>query len=388
MEGKQLLHSIRLQNVLSYDERRQELHLEPLNVLIGTNASGKSNLVEALSLLAAAPVDLLKPIREGGGTGEWLWKGSKTQPVAAIETTLAGPGNQQLRYGLSFTERAHRFELVDETLTDGDVDLYQYRAGRPVLAVRESGKRSTRELNGDDVAVSKSILSQRRDVDLYPELTHVATQLGEMRFFREGNLGRRIAPRVAQNVDLPEDFLLEDASNLWLVLANLISEPDLKELLVHQLRAVFGPLEDIRVKIRAGTVQVFFHEEGLHHGVPGFRLSDGMLRFLCLLTILCHPDPPPLVALEEPELGLHPDAVSVVGELLLAACQKTQLIVTTHSSTLVSALSDVPDAIVVTERDTGGTTFERLEPDALSSWLERYELGEVWQMGEIGGNRW
>jgi predicted ATPase len=100
--------------------------------------------------------------------------------------------------------------------------------------------------------------------------------------------------------------------------------------------------------------------------------------FLCLLTILCHPNPPPLVAIEEPELGLHPDAVSVVGELLLVACQKTQLIVTTHSSTLVSALSDVPEAVVVTERDIAGTTFERLEPEALSSWLERYELGEVW----------
>lgn len=387
MEGKQLLRGIHLKNVLSYGDGRGELRLEPLNVFIGTNASGKSNLIEALSLLAAAPVDLLKPIREGGGTGEWLWKGSKTEPVASIEATLDGPDAKELRYALSFTERAHRFELVDEALEDADGDLYQYRDGRPVLAVRESGKRSARELNGD-IAVSKSILSQRRDIDLYPELTHVATQFAEMRFFRESNLGRRIAPRMAQTVDLPEDFLLEDASNLWLVLANLISEPDLKELLLDKLRAVFGPLEDIRVKIQAGTVQIFFHEEGLYRGVPGFRLSDGMLRFLCLLTILCHPNPPPLIAIEEPELGLHPDAVSVVGELLLAASQKTQLIVTTHSSTLVSALSDTPEAIVVTERDSGGTTFKRLEPDALSSWLERYELGEVWQMGEIGGNRW
>jgi len=395
VEGQRLLHSIRFTNILSYGSEMEELRLEPLNVFIGTNASGKSNLIEVLSLLAAAPQDLARPIREGGGIGEWLWKGCETSPVASVETVIDYPGKAALRYRLALTERGHRLELVDEVLAgepasddENPCTFYEYRGGHPVLATREGGKMTLRNLNGDDVAVGKSILSQRRDVDLYPELTYVATKLAEMRFFREGNLGRRIAPRVAQQVDLPEDFLLEDAGNLWLVLANLISEPELKRLVLDRLRAVYGELEDIRVKIQGGTVQVFFYEEGLHRPVPGFRLSDGMLRFLCLLTILYHPSPPPLVAIEEPELGLHPDAVSILGEALTEAARRTQLVVTTHSSTLISALSDTPEAVVVTERDPGGTSFRRLEAEALSSWLDRYQLGEVWQMGELGGNRW
>ncbi len=389
-------------NLLSFGPETEELPLEPLNVLIGINASGKSNLLEALALLAAAPHDLARPIRRGGGIGEWLWKGAES-PIASIETALDGPepDPEPLRYRLALTERSHRFKLVDEVLARGSFPeglelpewpqtLYTYRGGEPVFAYKESTESGVRrmELLDHGVAADRSILAQLRDAKRVPELTHVAMQLAEMRFFREGNLGRRTAPRGPQQVDLPEDFLLEDASNLWLVLANLISEPALKDLFLDRLRAVYGQLEDIRLKIQGGTVQVFFHEEGLLRPIPGFRLSDGMLRFLCLLTILYHPDPPPLVAIEEPDLGLHPDAVSLLGEALLDASQRTQLVVTTHSSTLISALSETPEAVVVTERDGGGTSFRRLEAAALSAWLDRYQLGEIWQMGELGGNRW
>ena len=87
-------------------------------------------------------------------------------------------------------------------------------------------------------------------------------------------------------------------------------------------------------------------------------------------------------------MGLHPDIIPQVAELLLDASKRTQLIVTTHSETLVSALSDVPEAVVVCERDANGTKLRRLDPDNLKEWLERYQLGDLWAKGEIGGNRW
>ena len=91
MEGKSFLRSIRLQNILSFGPDTPELTLEPLNVLIGPNASGKSNLIEALSLLAAAPHDLQQPIREGGGVHEWLWKGAERLGSATMDVTLEYP---------------------------------------------------------------------------------------------------------------------------------------------------------------------------------------------------------------------------------------------------------------------------------------------------------
>ena len=118
--------------------------------------------------------------------------------------------------------------------------------------------------------------------------------------------------------------------------------------------------------------------------MPATRLSDGSLQYLCLLSVLCHPEPPPLICLEEPEAGLHPDIIPEVAKLLLEASQRTQLVVTTHSDMLVSALSEVPEAIVVCERGEEGTQLRRLEPDKLKEWLERYRLGELWTMGEIG----
>ena len=118
------------------------------------------------------------------------------------------------------------------------------------------------------------------------------------------------------------------------------------------------------------------------------RLSDGTLKFLCLLAVLLHPEPPPLVCLEEPEIGLHPDALKLVAEALLEASTRSQLIVTTHSADLVDALSDHPEAVVVCERDFDyGTQFKRLKREELDVWLKRYRLGELWRKGEIGGNR-
>ncbi len=147
-------------------------------------------------------------------------------------------------------------------------------------------------------------------------------------------------------------------------------------------------MEDLTTPIQGGTVQVFIHEKGLHNPIPATRLSDGTLRYLCLLTILCHSAPPPFVCIEEPESGVHPDILPTLADLLVDASRRTQLIVTTHSDTLVSALSAVSEAVLVCERDADGSRLRRLDPDQLQIWLEQYSLGELWRMGEIGGTRW
>ena len=131
---------------------------------------------------------------------------------------------------------------------------------------------------------------------------------------------------------------------------------------------------------------MFFRESG--YAIPATRLSDGTLRYLCLLAILCDPSPPPLVCIEEPELGLHPDILPTIARLLREAAAKTQLVVTTHSDILVDELSETPESVVVCERSDGRTNMKRLESDKLSRWLEKYRLGELWTKGEIGGARW
>src|SRR4051812_20259178 len=125
---KRFLRTIRLQNLLSFGPDSGEVELRSLNVLIGPNASGKSNLIEAISLLQAAPRNLLEPIQTGGGIAEWLWKGSEGVPTASVDVTFDSPTDVwPVRHRLELTMVGQRPELVDEVIEDVDISYYRYR---------------------------------------------------------------------------------------------------------------------------------------------------------------------------------------------------------------------------------------------------------------------
>jgi len=191
---------------------------------------------------------------------------------------------------------------------------------------------------------------------------------------------------MPQKTDLPNDKLEQDCSNLGLVLNRLKGNATARKRLVEALRVVYDGIEDIHVSIDSGTAQVSLIEtKGV---IPATRLSDGTLRYLAMLALLCDPSPPPLVGLEEPELGLHPDMLPSLAKLLIDASSRAQWIVTTHAPSLIDALSDNPGAVLVCERELDGTHIERLDAEHLAPWLEKYRLGELWTRGEIGGTRW
>lgn len=385
------LKSIKLSNFLSYGAEAQAVELRPLNVIIGPNGSGKSNLIEAIELLRATPNDLLTPIRDGGGVTDWLWKGAAKLPTANIDVVVEYPkGPASLRYVLSFTAVSQRFEIVDERVEREHPDAnhnqpyfyYHFSNGRPTLNI--SG--SNRNLQREDIDLVKSILAQRKDPDQYPEITNLGNNFSKIRLYREWTFGRYTVPRLPQKADLPNEHLEPDASNLGLVLNRLRRDPSAKNKLIESLKILYDGIDDFDVQIEGGTVQVFLQEG--RYTVPATRLSDGTLRYLCLLAVLCHPSPGPLVCIEEPELGLHPDVLPHLAELLKEASKRTQLIVTTHSDVLVDAMTDCPEAVLVAERTENGTHLERLNAENLKPWLEKYRLGQLWTRGEIGGTRW
>ncbi|MCL2714314.1 MAG: AAA family ATPase [Alphaproteobacteria bacterium] len=391
-----LLKSLKLTNFLSFGESTPTLELHPLNVVIGPNGSGKSNLIEAIDLIRSTPStseksNLLAAIRDGGGVRDWLWKGANNTPCATIDAVFDYPkGPVGLRYCITFSEVGQRFEILDERVENERPDVghinpyfyYRFQNSRGVLNV----KGDERRLQNEDIDPTASILSQRKDPDQYPELTYLGNVFGKIRLYRECNFGRYTAPRLPQKADLPNELLEPDASNLGLVLNRLRRDPGTKKKLLDNLHVLYDGIEDFDVRIEGGTVQVFFQEGG--YTVPATRLSDGTLRYLCLLSVLCHPSPPPLICIEEPELGLHPDVLPCLASLLKDAANRTQLIITTHSDVLVDALTDLPEAVVVAERTAKGTTLTRLNAEKLKPWLEKYRLGQLWTRGEIGGTRW
>lgn len=391
-----LIKSLQLANLLSYGPDHPPIELRPLNVLVGANGSGKSNFLEAISLLQAAPDQITRPVREGGGIHDWLHQTAGhtgARPDAWVEAVIAnGQDAEYFRYRVTFNEMGGRFQIQDEFLEYEKTQpgkaqpyfFYRWNGGHPVLNAKGMGERG---LQRDSIQPDLSILAQKRDADIYPELTWVARQLDSIRQYRDWTFGRYATPRLAQKTDAPNDRLEPDCSNLGLMLNRLRMNGAARRKLIAALRQVYEGIEDVDVSIQGGTVQVFLLEAN-GCAIPATRLSDGTLRYLALLTVLCDPDPPPLVTIEEPELGLHPDMLPVVADLLTDASERTQLIVTTHAPGLVDALTDQPECILVCERGETGTTIERLDAKQLQPWLEKYRLGQLWTSGQLGGNRW
>lgn len=388
-----LIHEMKLSGLLSFGPNSPALEMRPLNILIGPNGSGKSNLISAIDLLRSAPTKLTTPIRTpgGGGVTEWIWKGSPAS-CAHVEVVIDNPGGQQpLRHVIEFSENRGQFELVGEHIENARPDhgqagpgfFYRFENGWPILALR--GGREQR-LSRQEVLSDESILSQWKDPHRYPELAHLARCYGAFRLYREWSFGRSSVFRTPQSADLPSDYLEEDLSNLGLFLNHIRGMPRAKSTIIERLRDLYDGLSDFDVRIKGGTVEVVLTEQDFV--VPASRLSDGTLRYLCLLAILCDPDPPPVICIEEPELGLHPDILPKIADLLVAASERSQLIVTTHSDILVDAMTDRPESVVVVEKHEGQTVARRLDASELQSWLGQYRLGQLWTRGQIGGTRW
>lgn len=390
------IRSLRLNGLLSFAPTSAPFDLQALNVLIGPNGSGKSNLIEAIDLLAAAPRDLAAVIRDGGGPREWLWKGGDRDEPAEIETVLdRAPTGRPLRHRIKVTAVKSRVEVIDEAIEElqpspdrppeDDVYFYyRFQQGHPVINIYDGTQPKPRHLKREHLLPDQSVLAQRQDPELYPEVTWVGRTFRSFHIFREWTFGRYAPLRYPQPADLPDDALLPDNRNLALVL-NQIEHTDGTRL-NDMLRRFFPRFERLSTRISGGTVQFYLHESGFSTPIPATRLSDGTIRFVALLASVLSVAPPPLLCIEEPELGLHPDAVAHLADLLLEASDRMQLVVTTHSEALVGALTKQPDAIVVCERPGAATELRRLDPDQISKWLEDYGLGDLWRMGELGAN--
>lgn len=386
-----VIRRLKVQGLLSFGPQGIDLPLEPLNVLIGPNGSGKSNLLEILALLRAAPGNLPQPVKEMGGVREWLWKGPDALAEATIDVVIEYPkGKKDLRHVLEITAHGDRFEVVDERIEyekpyPGKLDpffFYRFERGNPLLNDLSSNER---RLQRENVKPEQSILSQVRDPERYPVLHWLQERYAEIRLYRNWVFGPSAIWRREQSAHGRNDFLSDGGENLALVLSKI--RPRVKRELLESLRALYDGIDDIHFTVDGGNV-LFFLEESGGREIPATRLSDGTLRYLSLLAILLHPEPPPLIAIEEPELGLHPDVIPHVAALLVHASKRMQLVVTTHSRILVDALGEHPSAVVVAGRERGQSTFERLDDQRLKLWLDKYSLGDLWSMGEIGGNRW
>ncbi len=374
-----------------------EFEPKPLTVLIGPNGSGKSNFLDMLSLLAeAAQGHLGEGIARRGGFDDIAFRGSPGDVFVELRFPSKEPFQEE-RAPVTFKLLLKRvgsnpkvwFEQVSKSPPGSTHPLFLMHRDKDGCMFR-SVKTGLREALEEGKALesdSELAIFQVKDQDKYPTPYKLLRQLQEWKLYKDIDVGPD-APIRQPALIRPTMVLAENGSNLASVLNSIQQQhPATWKEIAEMLETVYPQFHSITFPPEGGDGKVVLRWwERPYEKQGGFSanfLSDGTLKFLCLIAILKRPSPPPLVCIDAPELGLHPDWIKVVAELLQSASSRTQVVVSTHSPQLVSKLT--PDQVVVAEKDGGRTEFHSLPAERLGSWLNEFNLGDLWMAGHFGG---
>ena len=373
-----------------------------LNVVIGENGSGKSNLLSALKLLQeSANKRLRDSVLAQGGLRRILWdhRASEIEFWINFEVEAGGPGLPP--WGLQYQLAVIPFGFGAGYSIDHETVTY-HSAGNPVLLLESDPFRcEIKAWNGDNmVDMSGPDGVQRVDpvyegetaFSLYgtvePRFVKLLRLFLNLRVYQDltthgaSRLREAAVARVEQRLD-------SDGQNLAPLLHTLYEESrDFKRTVNGAMIAAFGSeFEELSFPPAADQkIQLAVRWKSLKDPISAASLSDGTLRFLMLVAALANPEPVPLIAIDEPEAGLHPRMLPIIAELAAAASEKSTVIFTTHSPQFLDAFPEecVPTTTVA-ELTDGATRLTRLDGDDLKRWLKDYSisLGQMLVSGEL-----
>jgi len=366
----------------------------PLNLIIGTNGSGKSNLLRALELLkSSAEGKLSDTVRKSGGMVPLMWDGRARKISLSCMFEKSPAKYYPVTYYLTLEQLGNSggFQIEREELYDFNTDIssdegtlkFLQRAGNHAVVM--NSLQTKQEIDPQLVTDEETLLSQLSDSSSYPVLTASKRLISNYSIYNEIQVGLNSEMRRAAVSH--RDLRIEpDGSNLISVLHTLYeSDRYFKEDLNQAMKAAFGnefeelvfpPAEDGRIQLRVRW-------RSLQRGQSASDLSDGTLRFLFMITALASPEPPPLIAIDEPETGLHPSMFPLVAEHAIDAARRTQIILTTHAPQFLNAFRSRADITTIAEWREGKTVLRRLSEIELAKWLEHYQLGDLMLSGEL-----
>lgn len=370
-----------------------------LNVLIGPNGSGKSNLLRLLELVSAsADKRLAKHVQEEGGMDPMLWNGKPREISIRIKTSpLRDPRpsrHEDLTYNLRLdrigsssaysigAELLGNYHEVEMGLRQEPFKFLERDGLHAVIFdAEEKGLRAPEE----SVPEEETLLSiAAGPFDANRVISDFQAQVANWGIYPEFQAGRE-SPARKGSVSRVDRHLEPTGANLVSVLHTLYTgKRDFKRDINEAMRSAFGsdfeelifaPEADQRIQLRVAW-------KSLNRPQSAADLSDGTLRFLCLMAILANPEPAPLIAIDEPETGLHPSMQRVVAEFAVDASTRSQVILTTHSPEFLDAFHETVPLTTGLEWKEGQTRLRSLSGDALAEWLQHYSLGEILRTGE------
>jgi predicted ATPase len=344
----------------------EDFKLTNLNVLIGGNGAGKSNFIEYFRLLRAVMDNNLSEfIRKGGGISDFLFNGRKV--------------TNRLEFEMLFGPRGYRFHIEpgpkEQCTIAGEARFYEHG--------------TTRWWHFSDSVDGTSMLVKEAKGDSsdskYSKPVYEAILSWQIYHFHDtsSTAGMRHAEIVQDNKSLRPD-----GSNIAPYLMGLQkSSRSIYNEIIDAIRLVIPFFDNFNLEPETfgekQKVNLSWRQKGSDYPMQPYHFSDGSIRFICLATALLQPEPPATIIIDEPELGLHPAAISILAELIQNASKLTQLIIATQSPTLIDNFA--VENVIVVNRKNGESTFARLREEDFNVWLENYSVGELWTKNVISG---
>jgi len=349
-------HAISKLTIKGYKSIRnlENFELRNLNILIGPNGSGKSNFLSFAGLLKAAlSENNEKQIRRLGTANRLFYMGSKLTKACEFSIYFSG-GITGFHLSISLTANPED-ELIDE-----------------IVLNPEKPSMFTGETTGapDDVAYLRNAQQNiQGNIGVYH--FHDTSTFADIR-------------KSCSKRDY--EYLRPDARNLAAFLLRLSKKHQREYTAICEVIQLAAPFFDrflLDEEKDEDELLLYWRQKGSDYPFHPSQISDGTLRFICIATALLQPNPPSIIFLDEPELGLHPYAMTLLASLIQKACIQKQVIVSTQSAPLIDHFK--PEDIVVVERQNGESIFKRLNKADLKVWLDDYSLGDLWQMNVFGG---
>jgi predicted ATPase len=349
-------------------EKLEGFRLDKLNLLIGGNGAGKSNFVDFFRMLRALADEAFQKFvnEQGGGDGLFFLGPKYTSEIFA---------------SMEFGQYGYEFELRPTAASKIQIstELVRFTGLYPKGTLHPIGAG----------AWESNLMSQKNDQAMVGSGTEVpghvydAISSWTVYHFHDTSM---LAPMRRDQLVQDRERLRPNASNIAAFLLHLSkSHKDCYQLIRNTVRLIAPFFANflLRPEGRGGNEQVRLEWRQIGSDFPfqPNHLSDGTIRFVCLATALLQPNPPATIVIDEPELGLHPFALSILADLIQSAAERTQIIVSTQSPTLVDYFE--PKDIIVVNRSGGRSEFKRLEADQLKEWLDDYSLGELWQKNVV-----
>lgn len=353
-------------------KRLDELRLGSLNVLLGANGAGKSSFVSYFRMLSEMMELRLK---------KWTIQQGSADRVVSFGVKETNKIESFVKFGLN----GYKFEL--EPTVDGD---FVFANEQLYFNGPYYGEKWIPLGSGHQEAKIKEAFNSKKFYAAYKNdvVSYCYESISSWKVFHFHDTSdmagvKRFGPAHIN------DYLRPDASNLAAYLYRLLTEtPDIYEQIRKTIQLTIPFFDDFVLKPRRldseeELINLQWRQKDSDYVFWPSQLSDGSIRFICLVTALLQPDPPSTIIIDEPELGLHPYAITLLGSLLRSASTRMQVIVSTQSVPLVNEFSI--DDLIIVEREKGATIFKRLDKDEFQTWLNDYSVGELWEKNILGG---